>query len=908
MPKWRWAPPGAVTAGRGRFVRFLGWAVHHPRATLAAWAVFFVLLAPVALTYTAQINYGQSSTGLSGTESARAAALLAEVAPQNSTLLVAVPLAAPESPSAANLTLGFEDAVARAGLAHYAGVASAYSAYAGSLDTAFGPEVATARAMYGSVANLSASVYGFPSEFLSAWTVAGATRSSINTTLASLNGSSSPYPSAFGTDLWANYTAGRSASDQVESAVRASAPAYFPASSELNATLTVASVDNYTRATAAVVAALLSVAGGPTVPVAWVTAAQEPGDFGRNYVATYGLAGAPAGIHAEYLSPDDRLELVTVIFDVTDSYRAADGSYPAESATPTVRTLAAAWFGASARVTGPGAGAYDAQVLEGGAGALFALVFLFLAAAVALTLRSWVAPLLAVLFVSLSTVLGYLAIVATGLVVAKVDFTATYALSAITLGIATDYLLFLAYRYREELTRGRSPEEALRVASERSGFAVLVSAGTVAVGLGALSFLPGLVTWGPVLALTVLGTALLTVTLLPAVLRLVGPRLFVRRWMRPARPVPRSVFYRAARRATTRPGLALLLAALVAVPAVASFVLVPTSYDISGALPSSTASAQGLALVQEKFGANLLYPTYVIVTSPSSYLAPNGSLSAEATQDLPQVAERLLGYAGVSAVDGPFVSGRNLTGPAGATAFVFDGGAHAFFRVYSQDGPYSSGALALVQSLRDNRSFLVGGVTSAVVDQQQQNSVDYPLFELVLAVLLGVILAVAFRSRFVPLVSLSGVFLSISATTGILYAISTYLLHQPLLYLVPLILFVILMSLGNDYTVFLLARVREEQRASGTREGILRGIAGSGVVVSALGLILAASLGSLALQPLVFLQQLGLAFVLSLLIDTFLIRPFYFPAALHLIGLRETAHGGRGSPSEAAVESGPGTG
>ncbi|HYK93252.1 MAG TPA: MMPL family transporter, partial [Thermoplasmata archaeon] len=139
------------------------------------------------------------------------------------------------------------------------------------------------------------------------------------------------------------------------------------------------------------------------------------------------------------------------------------------------------------------------------------------------------------------------------------------------------------------------------------------------------------------------------------------------------------------------------------------------------------------------------------------------------------------------------------------------------------------------------------------------------------------------RSAWIPLISVSGVFLSIAVTTSLLYLIATYLLHTALLWLVPLILFVLLMSLGNDYTVFLLTRVREEQERHGPTEGIRRGIAGSGVVVSALGLILAASLGSLALQPISFLQEVGIAFVISLVLDTFVVRPFFFPAMLTLV-------------------------
>ena len=141
----------------------------------------------------------------------------------------------------------------------------------------------------------------------------------------------------------------------------------------------------------------------------------------------------------------------------------------------------------------------------------------------------------------------------------------------------------------------------------------------------------------------------------------------------------------------------------------------------------------------------------------------------------------------------------------------------------------------------------------------------------------------AFRSAIYPLISLSGVFISISWTTSILYIISIDILHQALIYLIPVILFVILMSLGNDYTVFIISRIREEVASFGKRDGIIRGMVGSGKVVTSLGLILAASLGSLAFIPVGFLTQLGIAFIISLLLDTFVIRTFYFPAMVALL-------------------------
>jgi len=97
------------------------------------------------------------------------------------------------------------------------------------------------------------------------------------------------------------------------------------------------------------------------------------------------------------------------------------------------------------------------------------------------------------------------------------------------------------------------------------------------------------------------------------------------------------------------------------------------------------------------------------------------------------------------------------------------------------------------------------------------------------------------------------------------------------------------MSLGNDFTVFILTRVREEQANLGVRKGLEKAMVGSGTVVTSLGLILAVSLGSLAFVPYGFLQQVGIAFVISLLLDTFVIRTFYFPAMITIFNRKRVA-------------------
>ena len=175
---------------------------------------------------------------------------------------------------------------------------------------------------------------------------------------------------------------------------------------------------------------------------------------GTAYVEANGLNGAPAFVTKSYVSQDNSTYLVNVDFNVTESYRTSANVYPAQNATPEVRALAQAYFGGEAQVTGQGAVAYDTQTLTSGSGFVFAFTFVFLAIAVAVTLASILPPLFALLFVSLSTALGYVSIYVTGLLLGHVDFTVTYTLTAVLLGVSVDYLVFFLSRYREELRKG----------------------------------------------------------------------------------------------------------------------------------------------------------------------------------------------------------------------------------------------------------------------------------------------------------------------------------------------------------------------------------------------------------------------------------------------------------------------
>jgi putative drug exporter of the RND superfamily len=605
---------------------------------------------------------------------------------------------------------------------------------------------------------------------------------------------------------------------------------------------------------------------------------------GIPYVEANGLAGAPASVTKGSVSPDNSTYLITLDFNVTESYRTQSNVYPAQQATPEVRSLAQTYFGSSALVTGQGSVAYDTQNLTAGSGFVFAFTFVFLAIAVAITLASVIPPLFALLFVSLSTLLGYVSIYVTGLLLGHVDFTVTYTLTAVLLGVSVDYLVFFLSRYREELRKGTGDDAALAGATGKAGFAILVSGVTVAGGLGALSLVSDLQTWGPVLLMAILLTVAMETTLLPALTSFIGPRMFLKRARKPLKDSehfgPRSRFYRAASFSSRRRYIVVGVIVLVALPAIFLWFNLPTTYNFAEGLPKNLPSSVALNTVNQKFGSDLIYPNFVIVNFTQSILAPNGTLTSSGSSAIAQYSSIIKAVPGVETVVGPNL----VAGSSGNTnPFVFNSGRNAYFLVFTGFDPYSQQALSLVGQLRQNSNFIVGGLTSSVIDLQASTGVAYARLEVLIVVVIAAILAVSFRSLKYPLISLTGVFISITWTTGILYLISTYILGEALIYLIPLVLFVILMSLGNDFTVFIFTRVKEEQSKFGFEEGLARGMVGSGAVVTALGMILAVSLGSLGLVPFGFLQQIGIAFVVSLLLDTFVIRTFYFPAMIRLL-------------------------
>jgi len=789
----------------------------------------------------------------------------------------------------ANATLQFQKSLNNSTIPFFLNSQSAFSDYAFFLDTVLSNNTGLILNTYRDIYSLSTQIYEFPQNFLGNWSVSNYTQNSINDAAAKSQTSqdNATYDALFLNILNASYATYPNIDPavRVQNASATAGLASFGQNPYVFAVLANLNVTNYQTEVLPVAAQVFSQYSGYPFPAELLQAVLMGGDPGTNFVEHFGLLDAPAYIMDTYISSDNSTMLISATFSVSESYRGSNNSYPAQQATPTARALANKYFNNSL-VTGQGALAYDTQALTSNSGFVFGFTFLFLAIAVALTLWSVLSPFLALVFVSLATGLGYVAIYVTGVALGSLDFTVTYTLTAVILGVATDYFVFMLSRYREEIKNGKTRDEALKIATDKAGFAVIVSGLTVAGSLGALSFISSLRSWGPVLFISVVLVVALETTLLPALLGILGPRLFggVGRKVKPV-SYSRSFFYKTSvfSSSARKKYLVVGLILLTAVPAFYFWFNVPTTYNFSEGLPKNLQSVNGLNVVTSKFGANLIYPTFVVVNLTQSATYANGTLTPQASEALKADASYMFSVPGVTQVLGPTANGTQVVNStASISQSGFNDKSNAYFIIFTKYDPYSSQAMDIIHKLRENSAFLVGGLSSSVIDSQSYYSSAFAQLEIIILVVIAIVLGVSLRKLYYPIISLSGVFISITWTTGILYIISKYIFNQELVFLTPIVLYVILMSLGNDFTVFILTRVKEEQLKLGAKEGLYRAMVGSGAVVTSLGIILAVSLGSLSFVPYGFLQQIGIAFVISLLLDTFIIRTFYFPAMISI--------------------------
>jgi putative drug exporter of the RND superfamily len=215
----------------------------------------------------------------------------------------------------------------------------------------------------------------------------------------------------------------------------------------------------------------------------------------------------------------------------------------------------------------------------------------------------------------------------------------------------------------------------------------------------------------------------------------------------------------------------------------------------------------------------------------------------------------------------------------------------AKLEVTLEEDPYSTAGFDQVPGIREaarevgGGGVLVGGPTAEEHDLRQSSARDNRLIVPIALIVVFLILAALLRAVVAPLVLIATVIVSYLAALGIGAFFFENVFDFPGMGPdLPLFAFVFLVALGIDYNIFLMARVREETLTHGTRDGMVRGLAVTGTVITSAGLVLAGTFSTLAVLPLVFLTEIGFVIAVGILIDTFLVRSLLVPALMLEIG------------------------
>jgi putative drug exporter of the RND superfamily len=522
--------------------------------------------------------------------------------------------------------------------------------------------------------------------------------------------------------------------------------------------------------------------------------------------------------------------------------------------------------GLEAEVTGPAGFAADAVEVfnEINGTLLFATAGLVLLLLIVIY-RSpifWMIPFFSVLLAEVITRgLGYL--------IAEAGVTVTGQsggiLPVLVFGAGTDYALLMVSRYREELRRHEDKHDAIRVTLRRTSPVILASGGTVIAALLTLSLaeVTGTAGLGPIGGMGIAMAMLAMLTILPALLTVFGRRAFwpfVPRVGTVGADETHGIWRRIGERVARAPRRVWVGATAVLAVMMTGLVFLNSDLTTGNMFRNDVDSVQGQDLLEAGFPAGTNAPTNVLLTDPARVDAVR---TAVARAD------------GVAAV-----SPQVERGPGGAK-----------LEVTLEDDPYSTAGFDQIPGIREaargpgGEDVLVGGPTAEEHDLRQSAARDNRLIVPIALFVVFLILAALLRAIVAPLVLIATVILSYLAALGVGAFFFENVFDFPGMGPdLPLFAFVFLVALGIDYNIFLMARVREETFTHGTRDGMVRGLAVTGTVITSAGLVLAGTFSTLAVLPLVFLTEIGFVIAVGILIDTFLVRSLLVPALVLEIG------------------------
>jgi uncharacterized membrane protein YdfJ with MMPL/SSD domain len=486
---------------------------------------------------------------------------------------------------------------------------------------------------------------------------------------------------------------------------------------------------------------------------------------------------------------------------------------------------------------------------------------------------------------TLPLMIGGLAIVGTFLILriasefASISIFALNLTTALGLGLAIDYSLFIVSRYREEIAKDEPGLAAMRRVLATAGRTVFFSALTVSVALASLLVFPQrfLYSMGLGGSLVALFAALIALTVLPAVLTLLGsrvnagaPRFLQRRAAADARAAQAGFWYRLSRFVMRRPVAVATLSALFLIVLGLPFLGIRFNTVDPTVLPESAGARQTYDTISERFPPYHETPIWIDVEGGGPRAAVRVAAAVRRVEGVASAAPPQRLSTGVTAIQAisanPFASNpseetvraiRDLSTPAGATV-------------------------------------LVSGATADFIDFQGSLGAHLPIALAIIVCATLVILFLMTGSVVLPVKSLLMNFLNLSAVFGLLVLIFQdgrlegvldYSSPGALEQTMPILLFAVAFGLSTDYAVFLLSRIKEARdKGASDSEAVAIGLERTGRIVTAAALLFAVAMFAFATSKIIFIKENGVGTALAVLIDASIIRALLVPSLMELLG------------------------
>jgi len=664
-------------------------------------------------------------------------------------------------------------------------------------------------------------------------------------------------------------------------------------------------------------------------------APEELAAFSRSVVASSTLPELPVQLPPEYLSslvsPDNTTTLIVLSFS-KDSGFVEGGEKPIVNNVVDLREMVsesrALYLSSEYKTYVTGDAALTADMEDSMMSELSLIepvTIIMIIVLMGIFFRSVVAQFLPLGGVMVALGVSQAFVFVVGSLVADIHYSVVTMLFSILMGVGTDYAIFIVARYREERIKGHNREEAVRTSVTWAGESISTSGATVMVSFFALSIadFSMIRTMGLVLGVAIAISLLVALTLVPSLIMLFGNRIFWptrgARWYRFAEKVMerrsqghRGYFFKAANFSIKHAKTVLLAALLISVPTTYVFLNAETSFDFIGGMSSGVESNEGIIAMTDAFGAGRIMPTQVAVVFDTPVYS-DGNFSLDKLETVDDIAAVIAATDNVKQVTGPtnpkgdHIDYANLSEMAPDVSASYQAmmlqlvgvdGRTVLFTVILEAGPMTPESLDTVAVLRDELAALkaadgaissstiyVGGASAVIYDLKVDLDQQFRTMEIMVVIGIFIVLLIVLGAVILSAFAIVSIMLSITWAFAATVGIFSYGLGEPILWIIPLILFIMLMGIGMDYNVFILTRIREEKhKGKSDKDAVVEALDWTGGIITALAIIMGTAFSMMMISSTMMLKEIGFALAFAILLDAMVVRTYIVPAMMTVLG------------------------